>query len=61
MRLNEQKYLEFGKTMTIQEQEEFVKKTKNIILAIKLNPDIFLDGLEEIYKMYPKFKECIEY
>ena len=60
MKVNVKKYLEFGKTLGLKGQEKFVKRTKQVLLAIELNPDIFTEAFEQLYQEYPKFRECIE-
>ena len=59
-KLNMEKYLAFGRLMSIEEQNKFVKKVKNLDLAVKINPDIIVEGLDMLFEEYPKFKECFE-
>ncbi len=60
MHINEKKYLEFGKTFGLKGQEEFVKRTRQVLLAIELNPDVLTEAFEQLCLEYPKFRECIE-
>ena len=61
MKFNQEKFLEFGKTLSIPEQKKFIEKTKNFDSAVKINPDIFIEGLNMLFEEYPKFRECFEY
>ena len=60
MKVNVKKYFEFGRTLSLKEQDEFAKRTNSVLLAIELNPELFIEGFETLFKEYPKFKECIE-
>ena len=57
--MNIEKYYEFGKTLTKEEQLKFVAKMKLVMLAVKINPDILHEAMEDVFKEYPKFKECL--
>ena len=60
MKFNQEKFLEFGKTLSISEQKKFIEKTKNLDSAVKINSDIIVEGFNMLLEEYPKFKECFE-
>lgn len=60
MRINEQKAWIYFNKMTNEEKDKFLKRWSTINLAIKINPDIILETMDNFQEEYPWLKECLE-
>ena len=60
MRINEQRAWIYFNKMTNEEKNKFLKRWSTINLAIKINPDIILETMDNFQEEYPWLKECLE-
>lgn len=57
--MNTEKLWQHFKNLTPSQRDELIKRVKSIDLAIKLNPEITIETVEDLFKEYPIIEECI--
>lgn len=57
--MNTEKLWQHFKNLTPSQRDELIKRVKSIDLAIKLNPDITIETVEDLFKDYPIIKESL--
>lgn len=57
--MNTEKLWQHFKNLTPSQRDELIKRVKSIDLAIKLNPDITIETVEDLFKDYPIIEESL--
>jgi len=58
--MNTDKLWNYFKLLTPSQRDEMVQRINSTDLAIKLNPEITIETVEDMFKEYPILKECLE-
>ena len=57
--MNTEKLWQHFKNLTPSQRDELIKRVKSIDLAIKLNPDITIETVEDLFKDYHIIEESL--